>query len=213
MELLLQLNMQSFWHAGTGLSGGAYADALVLKDQNNLPYLPGKSIKGVLRDAMQTAQDAHWLTLPEDCDDYVEQLFGSEGSTGQGLIKVSSATLPQDDYQALKSAPDAAQFLYTTQYQTSIDAETGTAKAMSLRAIEVCLPCQLEATVELDEVLLYENFDADEAGDIQKFFATNMDVALGFIWAVGASKFKGLGDVVISATTKTSQSAKQGVAA
>ena len=42
----------SDWHAGSGLSSGAEADAVVIKDSNNLPYLPGKTIKGLVKDAL-----------------------------------------------------------------------------------------------------------------------------------------------------------------
>ena len=43
----------SDWHAGSGLSSGAEADAVVIKEDKNLPYLPGKTIKGLVKDALK----------------------------------------------------------------------------------------------------------------------------------------------------------------
>ena len=50
-ELTYKIEMLSDWHIGfQGLDSATDADAFVLKDEKQLPYIPGKTIKGLLRD-------------------------------------------------------------------------------------------------------------------------------------------------------------------
>ena len=35
------------WHCGSGTSAGADVDELVVKDKNGMPYIPGKTLKGL----------------------------------------------------------------------------------------------------------------------------------------------------------------------
>lgn len=46
-DLNIKIEFFSPWHCGSGLSAGADADSLVIKDTNGLPYIPGKTIKGL----------------------------------------------------------------------------------------------------------------------------------------------------------------------
>ncbi|MDD2650440.1 MAG: RAMP superfamily CRISPR-associated protein, partial [Candidatus Cloacimonetes bacterium] len=53
-DFIYQVKFLSDWHCGSGLTSGSDVDALVIKDQNNLPIIPGKTIKGLLREAAET---------------------------------------------------------------------------------------------------------------------------------------------------------------
>ena len=60
MNLQLQINFESDWHIGDGTSGIAEIDKLVRRHAvDALPYVPGKTISGIWRDAVQ--QVAHGL--------------------------------------------------------------------------------------------------------------------------------------------------------
>ena len=48
-----EIRFLSQWHCGSGLAAGADVDSLVVKDKNNLPYVPGKTIKGLVREAAE----------------------------------------------------------------------------------------------------------------------------------------------------------------
>lgn len=48
------IEFYSQWHCGSGLSAGADVDALVVKDKDYMPYVPGKTIKGLVREAVET---------------------------------------------------------------------------------------------------------------------------------------------------------------
>ena len=52
-DLTIKIEFFSPWHCGSGLSAGADADSLVIKDINGLPFIPGKTIKGLIREAVE----------------------------------------------------------------------------------------------------------------------------------------------------------------
>lgn len=54
VTLTYSLSFYSEWHCGSGLAAGADVDALVVKDRDGLPYVPGKTIKGLVREAVET---------------------------------------------------------------------------------------------------------------------------------------------------------------
>lgn len=200
MQFKLNLDLHSYWHAGTGQSKGAYADALVLKDTHGLPYLSGKSLKGVLRDGFTDALEAGWLILPDAVDDYIELLFGEGRGQIQGAIKVSNASLNGDDYAYLVEHPELVDSLYQTLHFTSIDAATGTAKDTSLRSIEVAIAMPLEATIYLADNPASTGFDDEEYAHVKTNFAQNFEHVTAFMYAIGANKQKGLGDVTFTLT-------------
>lgn len=204
MQFKLRLDLHSYWHAGTGQSQGAYADALVLKDSDGIAYLSGKSLKGVIRDGFMDALEAGWLNIPPDVDDYIEQVFGAANSQvtnsqvsglAQGAIKVSNARLAPADHAHIVAHPELKDSLYQTLHSTAIDADTGTATDMSLRSIEVAIAMPLEATIYLADNAASTGFDDTEYAHVTSHFAHNFEQATAFMYAVGANKQKGLGDV------------------
>ena len=69
----IQFQITSYWQAGTGRSGGALVDSLVNKDINGLPFLPGRTIKGLLRQAVSSVEQ--WGHIPPDS---TYHFFGSD---------------------------------------------------------------------------------------------------------------------------------------
>ena len=70
---VLKLSLSSYWRVGSGKGAEAMADALVLRDEAGLPVIPGRTIKGLLRDAMALGTLSGTVS-PEK----VIQWFGSE---------------------------------------------------------------------------------------------------------------------------------------
>lgn len=56
MDLHYQIQFHTDWHCGSGLAAGADLDALVVKDKEDLPFIPGKTIKGLVREAVEDMQ-------------------------------------------------------------------------------------------------------------------------------------------------------------
>lgn len=190
-QLRLKFDIQSDWHIGSGEEAGAYADALVLKNENGLPYLPGRSIKGLLREAMSLAQDNNdtqkktWFS-----EVTVDSLFGSEGdgASTQGILSVNSAQLSDGEQTFLVQNPQAKSHLYRVIHSTAIDHESGVAKNMSLRSMEVSIPMTLFADITI-------NTDNSNAVDAIKRI-------LPLITHLGAKRHRGLGAVFVTAEEK-----------
>ena len=154
----LTIELFSWWHAGSGLGRGGDADALVIRDREGLPYLPGKTIKGLLRDAVQLAED-HGAVAGKTTQD----LFGPSDPTTPdaqgtqtdheatprppGKVSLSNATLPEDLADWLRAGGEARKAaLFETVSSTALN-EAGVVWGRTLRTIEVCPPLKLTAQV------------------------------------------------------------------
>ena len=52
----VDFSILSYWHAGSGQGRSAVSDALVQNDRNGLPFLPGRTVKGLLREGCGVAR-------------------------------------------------------------------------------------------------------------------------------------------------------------
>lgn len=130
------IEFYSQWHCGSGLSAGADVDALVVKDKDDMPYVPGKTIKGLVREAVENLMQF----TGADKSGLIKQAFGKGGKT-TGCAHFGNAKLDEKERNAIVSA-NAAQFLYNKVTTTAISDE-GTAQEHSLRSIETVVPCTL----------------------------------------------------------------------
>jgi CRISPR/Cas system CSM-associated protein Csm3 (group 7 of RAMP superfamily) len=166
----------SDWHAGSGLSGGAEADALVIKDADNLPFLPGKTIKGLLKDALYDMM----AVQPDLIDsNKVDILFGKDTANAQtesDKLFFSNAILPDAVRKEINQ--DLSTYLYRNISSTSI-AKNGVAEQGSLRTIEVTLPIALEGYIS------GENLDAKDLDLLEK--------AMKWTRSIGYNRNRGLG--------------------
>ena len=201
MSYRLKIDIQSYWHPGTGRGQGSDVDALAHRDKDGIPCLPGRTIKGLLRDAV-----SRWTELVgesgSDGNTLVKQLFGKSPEeveaafssdemntpmAGFGLLRVSDAVLADDELFYLKDNKDLASGLFRSLHATKINPETGTAEDQSLRGIEVVIPLILYAEIiEVPGVETVENW------------AEKMRPALALIQAVGAHRTRGLGRAVVT---------------
>jgi CRISPR/Cas system CSM-associated protein Csm3 (group 7 of RAMP superfamily) len=200
MQFNLEFDIQSYWHIGTGQEGGAYADALTLKDDKQLPYLPGKSIKGLLKEAFITASENNWFTEIFDTEDnIVDLLFGQESKQGmsrQGLLQISSATLSEDEIDFLSNNTQAKSMLYKVTYSTAIEPESGVAKDTSLRSTEVTIPMTLLANVSVNNN--HPAYSKIE-NQLNDHFGQWLNLALSLITELGAKRNRGLGKTIVTA--------------
>ncbi|KXS36241.1 MAG: hypothetical protein AWU56_356 [Idiomarina sp. T82-3] len=190
MMWTLKIDMLGDWHIGAGREGGAYADALVIKDSNGLPYLPGRSLRGVLKQAFREAAESGWLgDSPSDCLDLLFGCEGTDGSTAQGLLRINNAELTDGEKQAIVQQPSLRQFLFSTRASTAIDSDTGTAKNSSLRTLEVAVPMQLSAAVDLNT----QHAKFKELSFNRTELTQLLDACTGLISELGGHRQRGLG--------------------
>jgi len=186
---MLCFEIRSWWHAGAGRGTGALLDALVVRDSRGCPILPGRTVKGLVRDAVLKLED--WGHLP---DQTTTRLFGSDtlmteihpGDTEPGLLAFGDAALPRQVTDWLASDPAARDGLFGELHATAIDPESGRAKRASLRGIEVAVPLALHAPVR--------PLTPEPPNDWQAVLRK----ALPLIRGLGQSRHRGLGRVVVT---------------
>lgn len=159
MKANIVFEILTWWHAGTGRGDGPVADAVLARTSEGLPYLPGRTVKGLVRDAtrlgvaagMATQSEFHaWFGTPlvaGDSEDRVEKLEAARFSTQPGCLRFESATLGSDWAAWARAHTSDLGPLFSTVASTRIDAE-GVAADQTLRVIELAVPMTLRATVE-----------------------------------------------------------------
>ena len=182
------------WHVGTGRGEGQHLDAVVERDIDGLPYLPGRTLRGLIRDAADVLERwKHALPIT------VEQVFGGKTArtdapgpsvSATGLLSVSNAQLPEVERVFLARTENAAfrQQLFLSSFQTALDPTTGAVKSQSLRGIELVVPVTLRATLE---VRAADKAQAQAAWEV-------LTRALPLVRAVGAHKTRGHGRAHLS---------------
>ena len=85
-----EIEFFSNWHCGSGLAAGADVDALVIKDNNGLPYVPGRTMKGLLRDAATN------LSVDKDV---ISNIFGVSGDEDDHKTGWRAASMPNTQRQ------------------------------------------------------------------------------------------------------------------
>jgi CRISPR/Cas system CSM-associated protein Csm3 (group 7 of RAMP superfamily) len=175
-KIIYQIEFFSDWHIGSGLSVAGDVDMAVLKGENKLPYIPGKTLKGLLRHAAETISQFQPAIISPS---FIENVFGEKtepGSDKESLNQCffSSAYL-SDDVQ--KSVGNKSDYLYRKIASTSIDEKTGTAKDQSLRKIEVTIPLVLVA----------------EIADVNDEWVTHFEKIFKMMKRLGGSRHRGFG--------------------
>lgn len=180
MDIQYNIEFFSDWHCGSGLAAGADVDALVVKDQNGLPFVPGKTMKGLVREAVENI-----LQFQTNEKININETFGffdDKERKEKGCLFFSNAELPKDQQKAIL-ANNAAEYLYRSVASTAIG-EDGIAVEHSLRKMEVVVPCKLEGTIK--------NVPEDMKGTVEK--------GLHFIKRLGLNRNRGLGRCQINLT-------------
>ena len=143
-DINYKITFFSEWHAGSGLTSGSDLDALVIKSKDGLPFIPGKTLKGLLKEAAYeiTRFNAGMQT------DFINIIFGDANDLSKSTIGLCHFTNAELDIflQCEISKEQLAPLFYREISSTSI-LEGGTAKPHSLRKMEVTIPCVLFARI------------------------------------------------------------------
>lgn len=180
-EIIYKIKFHSEWHCGSGLTSGSDLDALVIKDKDGFPFIPGKTLKGLLKEAAVEMIELKG-NRPEESG-LIKELFGyfDEKNIDNSKIHTtgtaffSNAVLSDRLRNEAKKA-GLIDFFFRNITSTAIG-EKGIADKGSLRRMETVIPCELVATISgLDEK--YEE-------DLKK--------CLKFIKRLGQNRHRGLG--------------------
>ena len=208
MMYQLKFDIKSYWRAGTGRGGGALLDEIVHKDAYGLPCLPGRTVKGLLRDAVFRAEMWGLLTGNVKTPYFTQCWFGEKTieqaktrlETEQGALGVSDAMLDKElrdylipllssqDIDNQEKGQNLCQGFFHQIHATAIDEKTGSALKQSLRGMEVTIPLTLTANLQVLE----------ESRLIVPNWCEELEKCLPLIRALGTSRSRGLGRVIVT---------------
>ena len=189
----LKVDIRAYWHPGGGRGQGMVLDASAHRASNGLPVLPGRHLKGLLREALEFADGWGW-------DGYhllAAELFGQRTENMQvgeapnaGYLRVTDACISDHVAAYLTSSAGRSLIkgLFRTIYATAVNHDTGTSKDKSLRGIEVVVPLKLTARIDPINDYVVPRVDWQEM----------LSDVLPLITAVGAYRTRGLGRAVLS---------------
>ncbi len=146
----LVIHCDSEWLVAGGESSVGTADLAPMLDAESLPFIPGRTLRGLLREAVTQVDDAFGRG-----SGHADRLFGTrksgeatEAVQRDGVVRIGDALLSQDIAEACKSASDRCDLIATIR-RTALDREHRSAKPGSLREMEVAIAgLQLAAVVE-----------------------------------------------------------------
>lgn len=198
----LAIHVHTFWHAGTGRGEGPGSDARVARTPNGLPFLPGRTVKGLVRAAVEQALALKWLDndideqdifrwfgkpLPrlsgDDAEERVREMERVEYrfQEGEGQLHFTSARIGQGDsarrWEEWAEVSADKDLLFRSLASTRVDCH-GVAKDQSLREVEVAVPMVLNALIE---------------GPADESWPGALDASLPLIRALGSGRNRGLG--------------------
>lgn len=188
VQATITFKFSSYWHAGTGRGEGARLDAVVARTADGLPLLPGRSVKGLMREGVQILEDGGHVQAGTTA-----RLFGAAAAehdrrfdSTPGELRFSDAVL--DDPSVLGLSADARSGLFDEVASTRI-AENGLAQDETLRRIEVAVPLTLHAVAESDQ-------DGAWIGVLTQ--------AAPLVRAAGSGRHRGMGRVSVTVTAPAS---------
>lgn len=144
--LTVRINMTSDWAVGSGAGRPGDVDRLIRRDSDGFPFVPGKQLTGLWRDACETVADG----LDEKNDNrvwhqWVDYLFGDQPALEKGpvpakprpaAVSIRAARLPEALRDALKNRPELQEALTFVKPGVKIARRTGRALAKHLRFVE-----------------------------------------------------------------------------
>lgn len=158
-ELRLEITLLSDATFGRGDGVAGLIDAEVEHDEYGLPFLRGRTIKGLLVEecanllyALSAIPSVEAQAALDALSETASSLFGEAGSTtsDMGLLKVGAATLPESFRQAIASElssekpnklskEEVLAAMTAIRRQTAVSIETGAPLKNSLRSMRVVL--------------------------------------------------------------------------
>lgn len=154
--LKFTIKSDSTFGRGDGLAG--LVDVEVMHDKYGLPFLNGRTLKGLLEEEcanilFSLKEQNHEMKFQEEFHESSKHLFGRPGSSDsdKAILHISNATLPVDlrksvAYELEKSRgsmklsrEDILNSLTSIRRQTSIDEKSGAPEKGSLRSMRVVL--------------------------------------------------------------------------
>jgi len=177
--LQYKIDFTSFWHTGSGLSSGTDSDLVVIKEKNGLPFIPGKTLKGLLREA---AEIIHSYNSDIVTKEFIKTVFGERSEEGvsanpdKAVCFFTDAYFSEDIKQYLNNNEEQKTMLYKNIASTKINS-AGQAVDHSLRQMQVSIPLELYA----------------EVIDLPNEYKSQLENCFAWVKKMGLNRTRGLG--------------------
>jgi CRISPR/Cas system CSM-associated protein Csm3 (group 7 of RAMP superfamily) len=185
-DLKYKIQFFSEWQCGSGLAAGADVDVLAIKDKNNLPFVPGKTIKGLVREALETIYDMKGEDKSDICSIFgnakdknvIKKLKDDQEAyvyLKQGDAFFTNAVIDAETVSDIMNI-QASKYLYRSVSSTAI-LDNGIAENHSLRKVETVVPLTLHGEIKY----------------IPEEMVDKVETALHFIKRIGYGRNRGFG--------------------
>ncbi len=163
MNLVLRVTFESDWHVGSGAGRPGDIDRMVLRDDEKLPYLPGKTLTGILRDACETLVLGLDDGKPGAWSKWLAVLFGDQPALAKeprtepprpAALGIRAGRLSDGLRATLRDRPALRDALTFVKPGVRLDPDTGAALQGHLRFIEMVrggLSLRAPVTITLPE--------------------------------------------------------------
>jgi CRISPR-associated protein Csx10 len=160
MNKMLEIEFETDWHIGSGAGIPGSIDRTVLKDKSGLPYVPGKTLTGILRDSAElVASVRDRAENGSRWDKALKSLFvGDQPTQGEELtfakIGVEDAVFSDSLKNIFLCQESLRQALFIVQPGIKINRATGRTEEEHLFSREEARGgCALHAKVNIEETL------------------------------------------------------------
>ena len=182
MQTTISITFLSDWHISSGIGDGFLVDAVLNRDSDGFPFIPGRSLRGALR------HGAHMLGVCREDLRQAETFFweAPKKFNRLGLLRVSSAHFAADLKQQLTGHGNKKQLIGDLAVLRSGTAltEEGVSKKGSLHTIE----CGLQG------LELYATLAVDSSSEItDAWLESYFKAVCAMVKSLGADRSRGLG--------------------
>ena len=179
MTLKYEITFLDYWHLGSGLSAGTRLDSLVIKDNDGLPFAPGKTLKGLFREMAERMDCAFVNVCFGGSADEKDCCYDEMMKNQEGVCYFSNAILLEEAKEQILSHR-LKDNLFVEIASTQID-EKGMVVDNSLREIEVVIPISLYGEIR----------------DIPHKYVDPMQQSIMMVKRMGLNRNRGLGRCAI----------------
>lgn len=217
--LTIQVKMNSDWHVGSG-AGRGEIDSAVQRDVDGLPYIPAKTLIGILRDGCEQVA----LALDHGNDrgqwhDWVDLLFGDQPNTldpkkypadqekleiepRPAAISIQSARLDETLRKSLMAKPQLKEAIAFIKPGVAIDQETGSAKPDFLRFEEIV---RMGAILTAQDCALNFSETLGITDDQKRIAYALLTAGAKMVERLGGKRRRGNGTCTITIDAKTNE--------
>lgn len=189
IEIKYKLKFKSDFHIGSGIGIPGIIDNGMKYDCNGIPEIQGKTVKGILRNAVENL-----IHVNKDSNGILPVIFGGEGDDITAF-RFSTPNIKSEHISRIKGNNDIQKRLSNVQSHNSIDSKTLVAKKGALFFCETA-PCFLEYSGDISQI---KNIDKAIKDKVLFYLVCG----LRFVTHIGGKRRRGNGMVRFEIETIT----------